>query len=85
MVDIHTSNPKNIIWDDNNCKWGDNQNDLSEDLTGMCWAKAIETTQRTLISHANNNVQICIKGNSQTQNFCIIGLEFRDIDINNYL
>lgn len=75
VQNIKTHNPLNLVWDEPFQTWAD-------EGEGENWAKAVDAKERVLISDKNFSVQICVQGSENTQNCCIIGLEFGELDFN---
>jgi len=75
---IYSSNFDNLSWH--------NDNALSEqnfywdsDTESSLWAVNVESVYKAEISESNYSVQLCVEGTSAEQNAAIIGLEFKEI------
>lgn len=75
---IYSSNFENLIWASNednsskNCNW-DSEEKYSQ------WSIGAESIYKTEISEANYSVQLCISGNNLENSAAIVGLEFKEI------
>jgi hypothetical protein len=77
---VYSANSDNLIW------YGDSL--LSElnfvwngDETSSYWATSADSVYKAEISESNYSVQLCIEGSAVEQNVAIIGLEFKEIYI----
>lgn len=77
---IYSSNSDNLIWyGDNltgemNFNWNDD-----ETTTYSSWAISSDAFCKAEISESNYSVQLCVEGKTAEQNAAIIGLEFKEI------
>lgn len=77
---IYSINSDNLVW------YGDN---LTKDLnytwhddtatTSTLWATGANSVCKAEISESNYSVQLCVEGSSAEQNAAIIGLEFKEV------
>ena len=76
---IYSVYPSHLIWADDNtsetlpCHWSD-----KEDIV---WTINKDTLEKAEISEANYSVQLCVEGSEITHSCAIIGLQFREIYI----
>lgn len=71
---IHSTNLDNLIWDtDGERSLWDNPDSPS------LWATSTDSTYKAEISESNYSIQLCVEGSSKEQNAAIIGLEFKEI------
>lgn len=82
---VYSSNLANLIWygdnlsaDLNYC-WKYDANDGNEPPVNTVWATGSDSVYKAEISESNYSVQLCIEGSSVEQNAAIIGLEFKEI------
>jgi hypothetical protein len=79
VEEIDTLNPKSLVWvndtvDDNfNSKWAD------DDTNDFEWAEPAEEAYRTEIFDANTAIQLHIEGDEIGDDFALVGIEFKDI------
>lgn len=76
---IFSTNSSNLNWADdnpseNNFYWNDDDNSIYS-----LWATGSDSLYKAEISESNYSVQLCIEGTSSQQNAAIIGLEFKEI------
>lgn len=77
---IYSTNAINLNWDGDgvneslNCIWNDDTEDIS-----AIWANSTDSIYKAEISESNYSVQLCIEGDSAQHNAAIIGLEFKEI------
>lgn len=82
---IYSINSNNLVWyGDNisselNCSWNYDVNDGSEEILYTVWATGSNSVYKAEISEANYSVQLCIDGTLAEQNAAIIGLEFKEV------
>lgn len=75
---IYSANAENVIWgkgDDSieiSCYW-------NSDTVTANWAKSADSIYKAEISESNYSVQLCVEGSSKNQGMAIIGLEFKEI------
>lgn len=75
---VHSASYENLIWDkeeseiEQNFIW-------DSDETSSLWATSADTVYKAEISESNYSVQLCVEGSSIGQNAAIIGLEFKEI------
>lgn len=78
---IYSVYKDHLIWADNNmpdhqpCHWGDEESSIP------VWAVNKDTLEKAEISEANYSVQLCVEGNDITNSCAIIGLQFREVYI----
>lgn len=81
---IYSSNSQNLIWDDENSTeipnstWSKDSEIGSESVYSQ-WAISSNSVFKAEISEANYSVQLCVEGNKLAQGMAIIGLEFKEI------
>lgn len=79
---IYSSNIKDLIWYDqslsaeSNFCWNDDENEKFS-----YWASGTDSVYKAEISESNYSVQLCAEGSSLAHNLAIIGLEFKEIYI----
>lgn len=61
-----------LLWESDNTFWAD-------DDTGFYWAQLGEGVYKAEITQSNYSVMIAIEGDKDYQNFCLTGLEFKEI------
>ena len=77
---IYSTNSQNLNWYGDNIKsslnsvWCDDTKSIS-----AIWANSADSLYKAEISESNYSVQLCIEGDSIEQNAAIIGLEFKEI------
>jgi len=82
---IYSSNSQNLIWcgdnvsDSLNCSWKYDSNDGTGTAVTSLWAIGSDAVYKAEISESNYSVQLCVEGISAEQNAAIIGLEFKEI------
>ena len=84
---IYSTNSDNLNWDGDNIPNGlnvcwdyeDEDNDAINESVYAFWATTAESVYKAEISESNYSVQLCIEGDSAEQNAAIIGLEFKEI------
>lgn len=82
---IYSINSDNLVWhgdnvsSDLNCSWNYDEDDGSEELIYTVWATGSNSVYKAEISEANYSVQLCIDGTLVEQNAAIIGLEFKEV------
>lgn len=78
---IYSVYKDHLIWADNDmpdyqpCHWGDEESSIP------VWAVNKDTLEKAEISEANYSVQLCVEGNDITNSCAIIGLQFREVYI----
>ena len=72
-VAVTTEGESYLIWDDESFPWAD-------DLSGGYWTNLGEGVYKADITQSNYSVQLSIEGDSLTENFALIGLEFKEIN-----
>lgn len=86
---VYSYNSQNLIWDgDNispslNCSWKYDSEDGAGDAISSLWATGSDAVYKAEISESNYSVQLCVEGISAEQNAAIIGLEFKEIYLDN--
>ena len=70
---VTTEGESYLIWDDESFPWAD-------DLSGGYWTNLGEGVYKADITQSNYSVQLSIEGDSLTENFALIGLEFKEIN-----
>lgn len=76
---IYSYNSDNLMWYGDNLLTSLNFNwDYDSDNTTL-WAIGANSIQKAEISESNYSVQLCIKGSAINQNMAIIGLEFKEV------
>lgn len=80
LENVYAVNPDHLTWAKNDnstepdyCKWG-----IDNALVPI-WSINSETLEKVEISESNYAVQICIEGRNATDNCGIIGMQFREI------
>ncbi len=82
---VYSSNLENLIWYGDNLATGLNYcwKYDTEDGTGQVetsiWSIGSDSVYKAEISESNYSVQLCVEGTSTQQNAAIIGLEFKEI------
>lgn len=82
---IYSSNLQNLIWyGDNisqtlNSSWKYDTQDGTGTVVDSYWAMGADMVYKAEISESNYSVQLCIEGALPEQNAAIIGLEFKEI------
>ena len=78
---IYSVYKDHLIWADNDmpdhqpCHWGNEESSIP------VWAVNKDTLEKAEISEANYSVQLCVEGNDITNSCAIIGLQFREVYI----
>lgn len=77
---IYSSNSSNLIWggDDIYTDLNFNWNGSS---SSSVWAIGVDSRYKAEISESNYSIQLCIEGSSLGQSAAIIGLEFKEINL----
>jgi len=75
---IYSTNYDNMIWSGDNLTTDLNFSWDSDELSSF-WATSADSVYKAEISESNYSVQLCIEGSSAEQNAAIIGLEFKEI------
>lgn len=82
---IYSINSDNLIWggdnvsEDLNTIWNYDENNGSGEVVYSLWATGSNSVYKAEISESNYSVQLCMEGNSTEHNAAIIGLEFKEI------
>lgn len=82
---VYSSNLANLIWygdnlsADLNYSWKYDIDDGKDPPVNTVWATGSDSVYKAEISESNYSVQLCIEGSSVEQNAAIIGLEFKEI------
>lgn len=82
---IYSYNSNNLIWygdslsTELNFCWKYDADDGEDVSVSSLWAIGAESVHKAEISESNYSVQLCIEGSSIQQNTAIIGLEFKEI------
>lgn len=82
---IYSITSDNLIWDgDNlspslNTSWNYDSSDGSDPTHYTVWATGADSVFKAEISESNYSVQLCVEGTSSAQNAAIIGLEFKEV------
>jgi hypothetical protein len=82
---IYSINSDNLIWDGNNLSselntsWNYDEVDGNGEKHYTVWATGSDSVFKAEISESNYSVQLCIEGTSAEQNAAIIGLEFKEV------
>lgn len=82
---IYSINSDNLIWyGDNiltnlNYCWNYDSSDGTGNVNYALWSIGANSVYKTEISESNYSVQLCIEGTSAEQNAAIIGLEFKEV------
>lgn len=84
---IYSSNSENLIWygdnlpaETNYC-WNYDSSNGKDPVIYALWAIGSNALYKADISDSNYSVQLCIEGNSASQNVAIIGLDFKELTI----
>ncbi len=72
LYDIEALDNEALIWDSDATFWAD-------DSIGFNWGKLGEGVYKAEITQSNYSVRIAIEGDKDYQNFCLTGLEFKEI------
>jgi hypothetical protein len=75
---VYSSDSVNLIW------YGDNLSTVSNfywnsDSTASYWATGADSIYKAEISESNYSIQLCVEGTSAEQSAAIIGLEFKEV------
>ncbi|MDD3436160.1 MAG: hypothetical protein PHC64_03300 [Candidatus Gastranaerophilales bacterium] len=82
---VYSINSDNLIWyGDNissslNCSWNYDSSNGSGEAVYSLWAIGSNSVCKADISESNYSVQLCVEGTSAQQNAAIIGLEFKEV------
>lgn len=82
---IYSSNSNNLIWYGENLNpnlnysWKYDLTDGPLENINSLWSIGAESVHKAEISESNYSVQLCIEGNTLQQNAAIIGLEFKEV------
>lgn len=82
---IYSSNSDNLIWNgdnistDANFYWNYDQDDGAGEIVYALWATGADSVYKAEISESNYSVQLCVEGTSAEQSAAIIGLEFKEV------
>lgn len=82
---VYSSNLANLIWygdnlsADLNYSWKYDADDGKDAPVNSVWATGSDSVYKAEISESNYSVQLCVEGSSVEQNAAIIGLEFKEI------
>lgn len=82
---IYTTSSQNLIWygenisESLNCSWKYDSDDGTGTVATSVWSTGSDSVYKAEISESNYSVQLCIEGNKVEQNAAIIGLEFKEI------
>ena len=72
IVEIITRDAQFLVWDSDIFVWAD-------DNQGNIWTNVTEGVYKTDITQSNYSVQLAIEGSDVSQNFALIGLEFKEV------
>lgn len=75
---VYSANYDNLNWDDNNSTIEQNFIWDNDDSSAL-WAVSADAVYKAEISESNYSVQLCVEGSSIEQSAAIIGLEFKEI------
>lgn len=81
---LYSTNSENLIWDDENSMevlnsaWS-KDSELATEVVYSQWAINSNSVFKAEISEANYSVQLCVEGDELAQGMAIIGLEFKEI------
>ena len=77
---IYSTNSDNLVWYGDNLSANLNFN-WNDDLNSVptYWATGADSVYKAEISESNYSVQLCVEGTAAEQNAAIIGLEFKEI------
>lgn len=84
---VYSSNSENLIWygdnlsADLNYYWKYDSDDGPDKTIQSVWATGAESMYKAEISESNYSVQLCIEGTALEQNAAIIGLDFKEINL----
>lgn len=67
-----------LVWGDENKTEKNSYWDNDSDYIA-CWSSNIDSTYKAEISESNYSIQLCVEGNSVEHDVAIIGLEFKEI------
>lgn len=74
---IYSNNAYNLMWGEENSS---DINDVWDDAEHFSqWAVTSEFIHKAEISESNYSIQLCVEGNAQNKGVAIIGLEFKEI------
>lgn len=83
---IYSINSDNMVWHGDNLTkqlnftWNKDKDDEGDaDLVYALWATSANSVCKAEISESNYSVQLCVEGTLAEQNAAIIGLEFKDV------
>jgi len=82
---VYSSNSNNLIWYGDtvstnlNCYWKYDSEDGEDTIVSSLWAIGAESIHKAEISESNYSVQLCVEGTSIEKNAAIIGLEFKEV------
>lgn len=82
---IYSTNSDNLIWYADNLTasanycWKYDSDDGTGNTVYTLWATEADSIYKAEISESNYSVQLCIEGTSAEQNAAIIGLEFKEV------
>lgn len=82
---VNSINSDNLVWDGNNLSselntsWNYDQDDGTNPVHYTVWATGADSVFKAEISESNYSVQLCVEGTSIEQNAAIIGLEFKEV------
>lgn len=82
---VYSSNSDNLVWygenisESLNCSWNYDSNDGEEETVYSLWSIGANSVYKAEISESNYSVQLCIEGKLSEQNAAIIGLEFKEV------
>lgn len=82
---IYSITSDNLIWDGDNLSsslntlWNYDEDDGSDSAHYTVWATGADSVFKAEISESNYSVQLCVEGTSSAQNVAIIGLEFKEV------
>jgi len=82
---IYSITSDNLVWDgDNlssslNTSWNYDKDDGHGTIRYAVWATGADSVCKAEISESNYSVQLCVEGTSSDQNAAIIGLEFKEV------
>lgn len=82
---VYSINSDNLIWNGDNLSeelntyWNYDENDGKDKIIYSVWATGANSVYKAEISESNYSVQLCLEGTTAEQNAAIIGLEFKEV------
>lgn len=82
---IYSINSDNLVWDGENISselntcWNYDEQDGNGTIHYAVWATGADSVFKAEISESNYSVQLCVEGISAEKNAAIIGLEFKEV------